>query len=189
MKKLILILTVAFQSLTFFAQAEEKETIPLEAMITIINNSLDKANEQLSTTALDIRTAEITLKTSYDKSGGGGFKIFVKASKKWELEKANTMKFVYEKADKINKKSVEFFNNEKVFEQNLTDAIVSAANQWQKTTATVEGLSKSKYSVDISFMVKNITTAGIEFEIWGVGLDVGGDYEKTAVHTVSLTFK
>jgi hypothetical protein len=189
MKKSILILTTLFFSLTLFAQEEQKETIPLDAMITIINNSLDKANERLSTSSLDVRTAEITLKTSYDKSGGGGFKIFVKASKKWELEKANTMKFVYEKADKINEKSVEFFDNKMIFEKNLTDAIVSAANQWQKTTASVDGLSKSKFSVEISFMVKNITDGGIEFEIWGVGLDIGGDYENTAVHTVSLTFK
>lgn len=189
MKKSLLLLTLFFGTATLFAQQDKPETFPLEAMIKIINNSLDKANDKLNDQALDIKTAEITLITSYDKSGGGGFKLFVKASKKWELEKANTMKFVYEKVDKTNQKSVEFFDNKKVFEQNLTNAIVSAANQWQKTTATVEGLSKSKFSVEISFMVKNITEAGIEFEIWGAGIDIGGDYEKSAVHTVFLTFK
>jgi hypothetical protein len=189
MKKSISILTLLLGTLTLFAQQDKNETFPLEAMIAVVNNSLEKANERLSATSLDIKTAEITLKTSYDKSGGGGFKIFVKASKKWELEKANTMTFVYEKAEKINEKAVDFFDNKKVFEKNLTTAIVSAASQWQKTTATVKGLSKSKFSVEISFMVKDITDGGIEFEIWGVGLDIGGEYEKTAVHTVSLTFK
>jgi hypothetical protein len=189
MKRLILVLTLSLSILNLFAQQEEKATIPLEAMITIINNSLDKANERLSANSLDVSTAEITLKTSYDKSGGGGFKIFVKASKKWELEKANTMKFVYEKADKINTKSIKFFDNKPVFEENLTNAIVNAANQWQETTKTITGLSKSKFLVEISFMVKNTNETGIEFEIWGIGLDLGVDFEKTAVHTVALTFK
>lgn len=189
MKKSSLFLTFIFGAIALFAQEEKVKTFPLESMILIINNSLDRANEQLNSEVLNIKTAEITLKTSYDKSGGGGFKLFVKASTKWELEKANTMKFVYEKADKTNPKSVEFFNNEKVFEENLTNAIVSAANQWKKATKTVEGLSKSKFTVEISFMVKNIKEAGIEFEIFGAGIDIGGDYEKMAVHTISLTFK
>jgi len=158
-------------------------------MITIINNSLDKANERLDSIDLDVKSATITLKTSYDKSGGGGFKLFVKASKKWQLEKVNTMKFVYEKVNKVNLKSVGYYNNEKVFEKNLTNAIVSAANQWQNTTQTIEGLSKKSFSIEMSFMVKKITKGGIEFEIFGAGIDISGDYERTAVHTISLSFK
>ena len=187
MKNLLLIL-ILLTGTALFAQ-DKSETFPLESMIKIINNSLDKANERLVSKNLDIKTAEITLKTVYDKSAGGGFKLFVKASKKWELEKASTMTFEYEKVNKTRQKSIEFFNNKEVFEENLTNAIVGAATQWYNTSQTVTGLSKSKFSVEISFSVKNVTEAGIEFEIWGAGIDLGGDYEKTAVHTISLTFK
>ncbi len=182
MKNLLLAISLIFTSAAF-AQEKKSETLPLDSIITIINNSLDKANENLEAKNLDIKSAEIALKTSYVKSGGGGFKLFVKASKKWELEKASTLTFVYEKP--TEKSFVEITD----FEEKLTNAIVEAATQWQNATKTINGLSKSTFSVDLSFLVKKITGGGIEFEIWGVGIEAGGDYKLTAVHEISLTFK
>ena len=184
MKNLLLAISLIFTSAAF-AQENKSETLALDSIITIINNSLNKANENLEDKNLDIKSAEIALKTSYVKSGGGGFKLFVKASKKWELEKASTLTFVYEKP---TEKSLEFVGITD-FEEKLTNAIVEAATQWQNATETINGLSKSTFSVDLSFSVKKANEGGIEFEIWGVGIDVGVDYENTAVHELSLTFK
>jgi len=167
------------------SQEKESETLPLDSIITIINNSLDKANEKLKAKKLDIKSAEIALKTSYDQSVGGGFKLFAKASKKWELEKTSTLTFVYEKPTEKSKKHIEDYH----FALKLTNAIVEATSQWQNANKTINGLSKSTFSVNLSFSVKETTAAGIEFEIWGVGIDVGSDYEKTAVHEILLTFK
>ena len=159
----------------------------MDSIIKIINNSLDKANENLTAKDLDIESAKITLKTSYDQSGGGGFKLFAKASKKWELEKASTLTFLYEKPTKKSLKPI----GDNDFAHKLTNAIVEAATEWQNATKTINGLSKSTFSVDLSFSVKKTTGTGIEFEIeiWGVGIDLNYDYEKTAVHEISLTFK
>lgn len=162
---------------------EEIKTYPLESIITIINNSLDKANEELTGEDPKIEKTKITLKTVYDKSGGGGFKLFVKASKKWELEKASSVTFEYKKVDKKMK-----ISEEKIFEKNLTNAIVSAANQWKKAQE-ITGLSKSNFIVDLSFVVINTIDGGVEFEIWDAGINLFGKYRKTAVHSVSLTFE
>ena len=75
------------------------------------------------------------------------------------------------------------------FEEHLTKAIVTAAKQWSLSSGTILGLSKEKYNVEVSFMVKKSTGGGIEFEIWGIGADLSVDSENSAVHTVSLTFE
>ena len=183
MKNLLLAISLIFTS-AVYGQENKAETLPLNSIITTINNSLDKANENLETKKLDIKTAEISLKTSYVKSGGGGFKLFVKASKKWELEKASTLTFVYEKPTEKSLELVQVTD----FAEKLTSAIVDAATQWQNATTTINGLSKSTFSVELSFLVKKVTEGGIEFEIWGAGIDLGGEYENTAVHEISLTF-
>ena len=173
------------------------KTIPLDSMIEIINGCMINANAQLSKRGfplkkVEIKSAEISLTTSYDASGGGEFKLLVKAGKRWELEKTNTMKFVFEKIEKSEKsgqKSFPDLQNKIKFEKSLTNAIISAVDQWQNSTQSITGLSKSEFSVEISFMVKETTSAGIEFEIWGIGVDSSADYENSAVHTIALTFK
>ncbi|MBF6643917.1 hypothetical protein [Chryseobacterium indologenes] len=195
MKKLFLIILLIVSNLAT-AQKTSK-TIPLDSMIEIINGCMINANTQLSKRGfplkkVEIKSAEISLTTSYDASGGGEFKLLVKAGKRWELEKTNTMKFVFEKIEKSEKsgqKSFPDLQNKIKFEKSLTNAIISAADQWQNSTQSITGLSKSEFSVEISFMVKETTSAGIEFEIWGIGVDSSADYENSAVHTIALTFK
>ncbi|WP_116790286.1 trypco2 family protein [Flavobacterium psychrotrophum] len=165
------------------------ETLPLDQVITIINNSLDSASNQLKDVKLNITEAEVSLSTIYDKSGGGGFKIFVKAEKKWELEKTSTMTYSYKKVEQIEKinKSLESLDNS--FKNSLTKAIVQAAKQWKDSSNTVKGLNKDSFSVEISFAFTSSGGAGFEVEVWGIGLDASVNLENTAVHTISLTFK
>lgn len=190
MKNLILVALCLVGNFLFSQKQKlSTNTYPLEDMITTINNSLSNAKSNLKDSTIEIQKAEIALETSYDTSAGGEFKLFVKASKKWQLQKANTIKYVYEKSSIANLKSDNKKNLFHSFEDNLTKAIVKAATQWLQTKRLVNGLDRSEFSVEISFMVKKITSAGVEFEIWGLGADIGGEYENSAVHTVTLTFK
>ena len=183
-------LTVFLLSCAFVSRGQEnKNDAPLEAMIAVINNSLDKASDDLSSSNLKIKKAEITLKVSKDVNGGGGFKLFVKASKKWEKEKTSSVTFSYNKVDRLKQKGVEFLGNRKSFEKNLTNVIVNSAKQWKRTTSTIDGLIKDEFTVTISFSVTKFNEAGVEFEVWGIGVDAGVDWENTATHSVKLTFK
>ena len=186
MKKTLLLLLLSLQ--TLMAQEKKDETLPLNTIIAIINNSLDSASERLEAYPLNISTAEISLKTSYSKSVTGGFTFLVKASHGLTLDKATTMKFTYKKPTD-NEKAIQKINNERFIQANLTDAIVDAAIQWQKADEVLGGLPKNKFSVELSLIVKKTTGAGFEFELWGVGAETGGDYSNNAVHTISLTFE
>ena len=158
------IISLLISSVVF--SQEKTETYPLDLMIQVINNSLDKANKRLDSVHIQIQHAEITLQTLLDKSGGGGFKIFVKAEKKWELEKASTLTFTFEKIESRPEPNYKSLNKD-IFEKNLIEAIVDAAHQWKNTTNIVNGLSKKNFNVEISFSVKKDTSIGVEFEIWG----------------------
>lgn len=69
-------------------------------------------------------------------------------------------------------------SRKKIFEENLTNVVVNAANQWKNISTVINRLSKSDFSINISFLAKNITGASVEFEIFGASIDVGGNYEK-----------
>lgn len=203
MKKITYLLIIfVLTSLSTFAQKKptnppiiKTETFELNNVIAKVNESIIEATKRIDDSkqinteeqnSLKITDAEITFQTIYDISGGGEFKLFARASKKWELEKTTTMTFSYSTVKNLT--SEKNFIKE-TFEEHLTKAIVTAAKQWSLSSGTILGLSKEKYNVEVSFMVKKSSGGGIEFEIWGIGADLSVDSENSAVHTVSLTFE
>lgn len=186
MKRILFFLLTLVMSLgVSHAQKQEDkvEAFELKGIVSLINNSLEKASEELDGSMQPkLQSAEIALSTIYDKAGGGGFKIIAKASKKWQIEKSTTLTFSYEKSDQKEMVSPSF-------ETHLKDAVVSASKQWAAASTGVTGLSKKEFSVALSFSLKKTGSAGVEFEIWGIGIDATVDVEKTAAHKVTLTFK
>jgi len=162
------------------------KTAPLEEMVSTINNSLDAANTDLVESNLEVSTATITFKTVYSKEGGGGFKIFVKAKKQWQWERASSLSFEYVKPP-VDSLITEM--RPPKFSKNLAQAIISGAKQWQAAKETISGLKKDKFTVDVSFTIKNKNQVGFEIEIWGIGVDASADFNNTAVHSVSITFQ
>lgn len=69
--------------LTFAAAVHAQNSIKtseLDLVIDVINNSLLAAEQNINKSNIQIDKATITLKTVSNVSGGGGFKLFVKAS-------------------------------------------------------------------------------------------------------------
>lgn len=169
-------------------------TYPLTSAITLINNSLAKANIQLGPGKPVIQTAKITLKAAYDKSIGGGFKFLIKMSGKSELERVCSLTFTFKKIEPTESFRKENFANKEDFEENLTNAIVTAANQWMHASGVIAGLSKSEFKIEISFSAKSSASGGLEFEIGipdigNFGINASKDQERTVVHSITLTFK
>ncbi|WAC42234.1 trypco2 family protein [Pedobacter sp. SL55] len=164
-------------------QKDDIETFELKEIVSLINNSLEKASKELDVSMQPkLQSAEITLSTIYNKTGGGGFKIIAKASKKWQLERSTTLTFSYEKN---NNKGLLTLS----FEVHLKDAVVAASQQWAGASTGVTGLSKKEFSVELSFSLKKSGSGGVEFEVWGIGIDASVDVDKTVAHKVKLTFK
>lgn len=98
MKKIILILLaiVGFTSPTFSQKgsAPKDQSAELNDVIDRINAALSEVQKTADIPKLN--SATVKLETTYDRSGGGGFKIFVKASRKWAKGSASSITYKYE---------------------------------------------------------------------------------------------
>ena len=98
MKKLLIIMALFYCTT---ASSQENNSIPLEAMIEVINNSLIEANklihtnEQIKGAKIEIQKAEVTLKTTYEKKAGGGFKFLFKGKKNVQKGNENVVKYTF----------------------------------------------------------------------------------------------
>lgn len=162
------------------------QTAPLNDIVKLVNNSLDKAEKDLVDSKVKIDKAVIKLETAQDFTAGGGFKIIIKAGADYSRERATRMTFEYTTPPAIENKDVGV--KPRKFEKKLVKAIKEAAKQW-KGAKDIDGLVASSFTVDLAFTVKLEGELGVEFEVWGVGVDLGGEGSKSAVHTISLSFK
>ncbi|HQV38932.1 MAG: hypothetical protein IPL81_10110 [Flavobacteriales bacterium] len=169
------------------AKTDGIETRGLDEVVQEVNIGIGLAREDLKANGLEISTAEVTLKTIRSTDAGGGFKIFVKASKKWQLEKASSVKYSYAKMESLV--AMDSTKGKEKLHEALRKAISASAAQWKRASSAIQGLEKNSFTIEISFGVTKSTSGGVEFEVWGVGLDLEGSKELTASHSISLTFK
>lgn len=153
--------------------------LALDAVIQYINESLLIANDQLPN-EVTLVEGSITLQTTYNKEVGGGFKLFVRAARRWSKESSNSVTFNYKKPEKDEIK----INRQ----DQLATVIVDAVNQYQKSLA-ITGLDKNGFQIELSLSITNVTDLGLEFEIFGVGFEAGANFEKTVFHKIALSFK
>jgi hypothetical protein len=183
MKNIILAMCLATCSFSLvLAQKSPKappaETVELKDVIERINAALAEA--QKSPEAASLLSATIKLETAYDKSGGGGFKVFAKASRKWAKGASSSVTYKY--STPITITSLESKNDELV-------AIIKDAAKNFKNNSSIAGLEKDKFEIEIAFSVTKTSSAGVEFEVYGVGVDISGDSERKVAHTITLEFK
>ena len=174
------LLSVLVINTAVVGQEEQIETVDLDKVILGINEGLERA--QGSLVGLQIESAEVTFKTVRDKEGGGGFKLFAKASKEWQRENASSVTYKFQKPKK--EKAMELVQSNA-----LAAALAAAGDQYLKSAGEIDGLEKDGFTIVVSISVKNSNAGGVEFEIFGVGVDAGVDWSKKVVHTIKLTMK
>ncbi|MFK8037283.1 MAG: hypothetical protein AB8B74_03250 [Crocinitomicaceae bacterium] len=184
MKVLFSILSIAFLLNGYAQKKQQTETMTLKSIVETINNSIEGTAAELE--GVSIQKAEITLQTVFDKTSGGGFKIFVKAKKQWNRTKSSSINYSF--VPKKDIKELTTFSKDNM-EKHLSTAIEKAAKEWKSMQTSITGLEKSEFSISISFTAKNINSAGIEFEILGISFDGGRDWNRAVVHSIELTFK
>lgn len=180
MKKIILFVLLALSFSQTIAQEKKsaENDVELNKVIERINFSLKQAQNELVGIALT--EASVTLETISAKSGGGGFKIFVKASKKWSKEASSSVTYSFGPPQKTEEKAL--------VKDQLATIIKNAAEQYKKSIP-IETLVKNSFEVEISFSLKNTTEGGIEFKLFGIELEGGVDFEKTVFHKIVLKFE
>ena len=151
--------------------------LELDAVIKSINNSLSIAQARFE--GVTLNDGSITLQTTSTKAAGGGFKLFVRAEKRWSKGTSNSVTYKYKKPDTKDVKTD--------VQDKLALIIISAAEQY-KTSTSITGLEKDGFEVVLSLSITNISALGIEFEIFGVGFDANADFDKTVFHSITLSF-
>lgn len=168
------IILMAFSSQFAFGQ----DTLNFQTVVNQINESLEQAQKEL--VGIELKSASVTLSVIASSQKGAGFKIFGKGSAKWSKENSSSVTLNFKKIPASTKKS--FITSA------LTQTIINAANAY-KETKDIKGLSKEDFNVEISFSASRTGTAGVEFELFGIGFDGSGERGKSAVHKINLTFK
>lgn len=197
-KPFLLLSMLAILSISSMAQTHQEKKVPdkqpiageagtktadLKSVIALINESLKIAEKDLQKHNVTLSEAEITLTTISEKSGGGGFKIFAKASGKWYKEITNTVtyKFVTPKVspdEKLSKTTTRF-----------AEAIVNSAAAY-RLTGDLAKLVKDGFEQEISFSIKAEKGAGVELELFGIlEIEGGVDFTNTVEHSAKLTFR
>ena len=186
----LLIAAVIITSGSVFSQPNtvnnDTDTLPLDLVIQTVNNSLKETSETLKGVSLE--SASVTFKTILDVQGGGGFKLFAKASKEWSKETSNSVTYNFKKPQNLSLKN--FQKQEyKQLQDDLTKAITNAANQYTNSIAQIDGLKKEDFTVTLSFSVAKNTSGGIDFEVFNIGIDASGGFGRKVSHSISLKFK
>ena len=151
--------------------------LALDAVIKSINGSLSIAQSKLK--GVTLNEGSVTLETTYSNEGGGGFKLFVRAERKWSKESTNTVTYNYKKPEK---KGVGIDTQDQ-----LADIIYNVAKQYEESEA-MGGLDKDGFEIELSLSITNKIGGGLEFEVFGVGFEAGADFEKTVFHKITLSF-
>lgn len=159
------------------------KTADLKSVIKLINESLKIAQADLEKHRLLLSEAEITLVTATEKSGGGGIKIFAKASGKWSKEITSTVTYKFA-APNVSADEKKAFTPTA-----FAKAIVSSAQSY-RDAGPVAQLIKDGFEQEISFSIKAENGVGVEISLFGlVEIEGSADLTKTVAHSAKLTFK
>jgi len=160
------------------------KSLALDTVISEINKSLVLAQNKLEN--FEILSAEISLQTSKEIKGGGKAKFFVKAGHTWES--GNTVTMVYIFSPPNQQEFIKANDRVKPLSEKLAEAITEAAIEFNSSQNKIPGLAKEKFKISLNFTITDNSEGGIEFEVFGIGIDTGVSYNKERSHNVTLEF-
>ena len=181
--KNILITLALLLSFGLYAQKKSLEVASLDQIVGMIDEAVLNAEVDGKVQLTD---AEVSLKTVKSGTASGGFSFLIKASSSKEIE--NSVQFTYRFSIPEGDEKSLSLNMSKV-ENSLSEAIASASAEWTSIKSSVKGLEKKDFTVALSFIVTKNASGGIEFEVFGAGINLDGKYKNSAIHTITLTFK
>lgn len=184
MKNVISLVSIIFLNLFYLNTSILKANdFSVNKIIEYINISLD-VNSELED--IEIESAVISLKTSYNKSGGGSFSAIFSGEKSYSNNNINEViyNFHNEELQKLQSEKSKMFS---LKDNNLKKAIINAANNF-KLINNITGLEKKNFKVKISFSITKVTGGGFKFEIFGIGGDAEVDFKEETLHSIELSF-
>jgi len=186
MKKLLVISLLTLVNVAALAQSEKEqnrnalvvariaqkpETATLASVVKLVDKSLQDAQGELAKSNLGLVEAEITLMTTKESQGGGGFSIIVKASRKWSKEVSNSTTYKFTKPLPEEKLAAEP-------KDAFAKAIIAAAKDY-RSSISLASLKKDGFESQVSFSVNSNGGVGVSLDIFDVELAASADFDRT----------
>jgi len=168
---------------------EEDRGILIGRVVEEVQKALRAARDRPELSAFPkFKNATLTLQTVITRSVGGKIKLWIFSfGKTWEKERSHEL--VLKLTPPPPATPGRRLMAERTLAQDLEDAIVEAALGVHNAEMGDPPLSLSTFKVTISFVVTEDGSAGFEFTISPVTLELKGELKKKAIHTIALEFE
>jgi len=167
-------------------QASQNEPA-LNDVVTAIQHQYTTALKRLKDsgiTDIKISEADLSLAVTGVISANASVKVLIfTPSKKFIRTKTTTITYVLSEA-----KDAKGGAGIKLADNRLSDIIVSTARNFHDLNQTIGDLTKDSFSIDLVFSIENDTSLGLSFDIIGLSVDAGAEFDKTVTHELKLTF-
>ncbi len=163
------------------------DAITVQEVLNEIQRGLSGAQQELVAGKIPpLDSVVLNLLTEYNAKGGPKFRILIFSfGKTWEKQRSNQLVLTL----KPPKPEVEQpLGGTAGISTQLVAAIVAAAQGVKEAESGKPPLLLDSLKAEFSFVVKEVTSGGVKFEIVPVSAELSGDLSKKAVHTVTVTF-
>ena len=149
---------------------------------------MSKSSSELA--GLKIESAEVKIAIEKTQVIDGTVDIGVKIGGAKEVTNASTITYNYTPGGSIEEKAKPTPDITKQLIFVLNKAATSFA-QVQSTIDLNNGkfLEKNGFAVELAFNIKQKGETGFEFEVFGFGVNAGGEHSTKASHSIKLTFE
>ena len=186
-----IVLAIAFLSSVPSANAGQAgnstQGVTVDAVLTEIQKGLSQAQKIVTEGSLPpLESVTLTLLAEYNVKGGPKFKLLIFSfGKTWERQTSNQLTYVLKPPSAASQQPV---GADVGISKQLVDAIVGAAAGVHDAATRQPPLLLNSFSAELGFVVKEVTSGAVKFEIVPVSIEAGVDYSKKAVHTIKVAF-
>jgi hypothetical protein len=159
----------------------------IDSVLAEVQNGLAVAQTEIEKLRMPpLESVTLTLQTEYNSKAGPKLKLFVLSfGATWERQRSNEL--VLKLVPPNPGKSVQMSKTEGLSDQ-LVEALVSVAVGVKDASNRKPPLNLESLKAEFGFVVKTSVNGAAKFEILPVGVELGGDFSKKAVHKIAVSF-
>ena len=156
-------------------------------LITIVNESLEAAQTELTQEGIELKSASINLATTYDTTGSTGFSfLFISTGGEININRSHSVTYTFSKPEA--KPLPEMALNGDSYLQESLIGVFKKSSELYNLNNDIGNLDKSGFQVKVTFDVKKKGDGGFEFEFFNIGADISGAHSKKNAHSITLNF-
>jgi hypothetical protein len=135
-----------------------------------------------------LHSVTLTLETEWKRTDDNTFSLYVVSFGK-SGARTDTQTLVLALTPPVKGAAVEDYRVEKGFSEQLSKAILDAANAAQSAQTGKPPLKVSELTATVKFVVVESRKAGMKWDVTPVSVDLGREASSSETHTIEVSFK